>query len=111
MKNKIFTALLITGSLLLTIGVTTTVSASSNDNMPYTYNFYSQSIETRLGTLVESGTISEAQASAIIDIYYNDEITTKKDMKNELDVLVTAKTITQSQEDSILNLFIDLSCN
>lgn len=110
MKTKIFTALLITGSLLLNIGVTTTVSASSSDNTPYTYSFYSESIETRLGTLVESGTISQAKATAIIEMYYNDEITTKNDMKNELDVLVKAKTITQSQEDSILNLFIDLSC-
>ncbi len=110
MKTKILTALLLTG-LLLNIGVTTTVSASSNDNKPYNYNFYSQSIETRLGTLVESGIISQAEATTIIDIYYNDEITTKKDMKKELDTLVTAKTITQNQEDSILNLFIDLSCN
>lgn len=110
MKTKILTALLLTG-LLLNIGLTTTVSASSNDNKPYTSIFYSQSIEARLGTLVESETISQAEATTIIDIYYNDEITTKKDMKKELDTLVTVKTITQNQEDSILNLFIDLSCN
>ncbi len=111
MKTKILVSLLVVMPLLLNLGVAATVSASSINNTPYTYNFYSESLETRLGTLVASGTILQAQAAKILDIYYIDEITTKQDMKNELDVLVAAKTITQNQEYSILNLFIDLSSN
>ncbi|MFL0195016.1 hypothetical protein ACJDU8_05415 [Clostridium sp. WILCCON 0269] len=115
MKNKVLASLVIALPLLLNIGISTTVSASSSSNnsynTTYTYNYYSESLETRLDTLVSSGTISKAQATTILDMYYNDEITTKRDMKNELDALVTAGTITPSQEISILNLFINPDSN
>lgn len=110
-KNTILESfLLIVILLLLSTDTTATVSAPSINNsstLTYPYNFYSESLETRLDTLIESGTISESQAATILDIYYTYEITTKQDMKTQLDVLVTEKTITQNQEYSILNLFID----
>lgn len=113
-NNKVLVSLVIVLPLLLNIGISKTVNAASIDNnstVTYTYNFYSESLETRLDTLIESGTISQSQAATILDMYYTYEITTKQDMKNQLDVLLSAGTITQNQEYSILNLFIDLNSN
>lgn len=115
-KNKILAPFLLTIiSLLLSIGVATTVSASSiYNNLPsttYTSDYYSEDFDTKLNDLVSSGIISQPQSSTILDMYYTYEITTKQDMKNQLDILVAKETITQDQEYSILNLFIDLNSN
>lgn len=113
-NNKMLVSLLIALPLLLNTGISKTVSASSIDNnstAAYTYDFYAESLETRLDTLVESEIISQSQAAKILDIYYNYEITTKHDMKDQLEVLLEAGTITQNQEYSILNLFMDINSN
>ena len=96
MKTKILVSLLVVMPLLLNLGVAATVSASSINNTPYTYNFYSESLETRLGTLVASGTISPSQENIILNLYYNNKITTRETFKAQLDALVAAGTITQN---------------
>ncbi|MFL0197566.1 hypothetical protein ACJDU8_18645 [Clostridium sp. WILCCON 0269] len=72
----------------------------------YTSSNYSfVDFKTKLDTLVAAGTITQAQETTILNLYYNGQITANSDLKNKLDVLVTVGTITQSQEYSILSLF------
>ncbi|MFL0198217.1 hypothetical protein ACJDU8_22030 [Clostridium sp. WILCCON 0269] len=109
MKNKILTSLVIAVPLLLNTGVATTVSASSinnySSNITYKYTYSFANFQTKLDALVVSGTITQAQKTTILDLYYNGKITIRETFKAQLDALVASGTIAQSQEYSILNVF------
>ncbi|WP_368488696.1 hypothetical protein [Clostridium sp. BJN0013] len=108
-RYKLLSALVLAAPLLVNTGVATTVQASSVNNAKASIvykSYYSfENFETKLDGLVASGTISPSQENIILNLYYNNKITTRETFKAQLDALVAAGTITQNQAVSILNAF------
>ncbi|MFL0198607.1 hypothetical protein ACJDU8_24065 [Clostridium sp. WILCCON 0269] len=109
-KYKLISAVMIAAPLLINTGIATTVHANPRyaNPAPVSYNSYYYTFanfQTKLDSLVSAGTITQAQESIILNLYYSDKIGSYSTFKAQLDVLVTVGTITQSQEYSILNVF------
>ncbi|BAH05662.1 hypothetical protein [Clostridium kluyveri] len=109
MKYKLLSVLVLAAPLLVNTGIATTVQASPVNNAKtsiiYKSHYSFENFRTKLDGLVASGTISSNQENIILNLYYNNKITTKETFKAQLDALVAAGTITQSQAISILNAF------
>lgn len=108
-KQKILASLVLAVPLLLNTGIATTVHASSSKNnvssITYKYTYSSGNFYTKLDNLVTTKTITKVQKTTILNLYYNNKITTRTNFKTQLDVLVKSGAITKSQQYSILNSF------
>ncbi|MFL0198041.1 hypothetical protein ACJDU8_21105 [Clostridium sp. WILCCON 0269] len=116
MKYKLLSALVIAAPLLVNTGIVTTVHAASCTNSTQTVIskvscYSSVDFKTKLDTLVAEGVITQDQEIAILNLYYDGEITTISNFKTHLDTLVTVGTITTNHKISILNLFNNWGSN
>lgn len=136
---KLLSALVVAVPLLLNTGVVAAHAANSyKDTTSNTRgafnkpdfrgdfgkgNGQNEGFKTKLDTLVTAGTITEAQETAVLNLFTpstnngtdgNSQTkpgNPKDDFKTKLDTLVTAGTITEAQETSVLNLFTQPSNN
>lgn len=74
-------------------------------------NYSFSDFKTKLDNLVTAGIITQNQETIILNLYYNNKITTGETFKAQLGALVAAGTITTSQEYSILNVFTGWGSN
>ncbi|WP_368490248.1 hypothetical protein [Clostridium sp. BJN0013] len=74
-------------------------------------NYSFSDFKTKLDNLVVAGIITQDQETIILNLYYNNKITTGETFKAQLDALVSAGTTTASQEYSILNAFTSWGSN
>ncbi|MFL0194734.1 hypothetical protein ACJDU8_03975 [Clostridium sp. WILCCON 0269] len=109
MKYKLLSALVLTVPLLVNTGIATTVHASPANNVKtnivYKSHYSFENFKTKLDGLAAAGSISPSQENIILNLYYNNKITTRETFKAQLDALVAAGSITQNQAVSILNAF------